>query len=248
MTWGMMTGMEPLLNPARALVVTAHPDDAEFGAGGAIAHLVQGGCAVSYCVLTDGDAGGFDPTVPRSQIPGIRRAEQRASAAALGIRDVVFLGHLDGQLTVTQDLRRDITRVIRQVRPQLVITHSPDRNHQKITASHPDHLAVGEATLQAVYPHARNPFAYPSLLADEGLSEWAVDQVWMMGHERPNFWFDITDTLELKLTAIRAHASQLAHLPDLREKVIAGATRGAQAGGLRAGRLAEAYTVVDTRS
>jgi LmbE family N-acetylglucosaminyl deacetylase len=130
----------------RVLVVTAHPDDVDFGSAGTVATLVDAGVSVTYCIVTDGDAGGFDPTVPRSEIPGIRRAEQVAAAAVVGVTDVRFLGYRDGELTVSHDLRRDISRVIRQVRPQRVmIQMSPMRNWERIAASHPDHMAAGEA-------------------------------------------------------------------------------------------------------
>lgn len=239
--------MEPLTSPERVLVVTAHPDDVDFGSGGTVASLVATGSVVTYCIVTDGDAGGFDPTVPRSEIPGIRRAEQTAAAACLGVSDVRFLGYRDGELTVTHELRRDISRVIRQVRPELVITQSPDRNYRRIYASHPDHLAAGEAALQAVYPDARNPFAHPTLLADEGLAEWAVTQVWVMGRQEPDYFVDITAHFEQKLAALRAHESQVAHLDDLADRMRGWGTELATIGGLPPGRLAEAFTVVDTR-
>jgi LmbE family N-acetylglucosaminyl deacetylase len=239
--------MDILRSPERALVVTAHPDDVDFGAGGTVATLVAAGCSMTYCVITDGDAGGFDPEEPRENIPGIRRAEQRAAAAALQVSDVRFLGYRDGQLTVTHELRRDIARVIRQVRPQLVITQSPDRNYRRIYASHPDHMAAGEAALQAVYPDARNPFAHPALLADEGLAEWSVPQVWIMGREAPDHVIDITAVFEAKLAAIRAHTSQVSHLPELADQVRAWGEKTAREGGLPTGRIGEAFTVVDTR-
>jgi len=222
-------------------------DDVDFGAGGTVALLVERGCAVSYCVITDGDAGGFDPTVPRSQIPGIRRAEQRAAAQSLGVADVRFLGYRDGQLTVTHELRRDISRVIRQVRPELLITQSPERNYRRMYASHPDHMAAGEAALQAVYPDARNPFAHPALLADEGLAEWAVGQVWVMGREAPDHFVDVTETLGRKLAAIRGHVSQVAHMDDLEDRIRSWGGDLARLGGLPEGRIAEAFTVIDTR-
>lgn len=239
--------MEPLLTPERALVVTAHPDDVDFGAGGAVATLVGNGCEVSYCIATDGDAGGFDPEVPRWQIPGIRRAEQVAAATVLGVSDVRFLGYPDGRLTVSHDLRRDIVRAIRQVRPQLVITQSPERNYRRLYASHPDHMAAGEAALQAVYPDARNPFAHPELLSDEGLAAWHVDQVWLMGRERSDFHLDITEVFPKKLAALREHVSQVAHMDDLEDRIKGWGEQNAADGGLPTGRIAEAFSVVDTR-
>jgi LmbE family N-acetylglucosaminyl deacetylase len=140
-----MSGVEIPPELTRVLVVTAHPDDVDFGSAGTVATLVAAGVSVTYCIVTDGDAGGFDPTVPRSEIPRIRRAEQVAAAAVVGVSDVRFLGYRDGELTVSHDLRRDISRVIRQVRPQRVMTMSPVRNWERIAASHPDHMAAGEA-------------------------------------------------------------------------------------------------------
>lgn len=231
----------------RVLVVTAHPDDVDFGAGGTIAALTGAGVQVTYCVATDGDAGGFDPGVPRSRIPAIRRAEQRAAGDILGVGEIVFLGYRDGQLTVSHDLRRDITRVIRRVRPQRVITWSPMRNWERISASHPDHLAIGEATVTAIYPDARNQFEHPSLLVDEGLGEWVVPQLWMVGSPTPNTFLDVTEHLPAKLAALRAHASQTEHQGTMLEQRVRGwMVAAAAAGGLPSGRLAEAFHAVST--
>jgi LmbE family N-acetylglucosaminyl deacetylase len=230
----------------RVLVVTAHPDDVDFGASGTIATWVDEGTAVTYCIVTDGDAGGFDPAVPRSEIPRIRRAEQVAAAAAVGVTDVRFLGYRDGALTVTHELRRDISRVIRQVRPQRLVTQSPERNWTRIYASHPDHLAAGEAAVQAVYPDARNPFAHPSLLADEGLEAWAVPELWIMGGAVRDRWVDVTDHLDIKIAALRAHESQTSHMDDLRDRISSWMTMAAAEGGLPEGRLAEGFMVVNT--
>jgi len=230
----------------RILVVVAHPDDADFGSAGSIATFVAAGKQVTYCVVTDGDAGGFDPAVPRSEIPTIRRAEQRAAAAAVGASDVRFLGYKDGELTVTHELRRDISRVIRQVRPQRVICQSPERNWERIYASHPDHLAAGEAAIQAVYPDARNPFAHPMLLDDEGLEPWAVPEVWVMAHANSNHSVDITDVFDRKVAALRAHLSQTEHLTELPTMLRQWATAQATAAGLPEGRLAESFMVINT--
>ena len=220
------------------------PTTSTSPAAGTVASLVAAGVAVTYCVVTDGDAGGFDPEVPRAEIPGIRRAEQVAAAAVLGVRDVRFLGYRDGELTVSQELRRDITRVIRQVQPQRVMTMSPERNWDHISASHPDHLAAGEATVQAIYPDARNQFAHPTLLTDEGLGEWHVEELWLLGSPTPDVFVDVTEHLPAKLAALRAHVSQTEHMADLDTMIRASMSQAAERGGLPAGRLAETFQTV----
>jgi LmbE family N-acetylglucosaminyl deacetylase len=232
----------------RALVVVAHPDDLDFGAAGTLAQWVDAGIEVSYCCITDGDAGGFDPDVPRSEIGGIRQAEQRAAGKEVGVQDVVFLGYPDGRLTASIELRRDISRVIRQRRPQRMLIQSPDRNWERIYASHPDHLAAGEAAIAAIYPDARNPFAHLDLGA-EGHEAWTVSEVWMMAGPREgnDRYVDVTDTFERKLAALRAHVSQTAHMDDLEGMLRGWLGLNAKAGGLPEGRLAEAFRIVDTR-
>ncbi|MHB1486945.1 MAG: PIG-L deacetylase family protein, partial [Acidimicrobiales bacterium] len=162
-----------------ALVVTAHPDDVDFGAAGTVAGWTDVGIEVTYCIVTDGDAGGFDSGLDRAQIPVVRQAEQRAAAGIVGVKEVVFLGHPDGAVIPSMALRRDISAVIRTVRPERVLCQSPERNFERIYASHPDHLASGEATLCAVYPDARNGFAHPELL-EQGLAPHSVAEVWVM--------------------------------------------------------------------
>ena len=231
------------MTPERILVIAAHPDDLDFGAAGTIAAWTDQGVEVTYCLVTAGDGGGFDPDVPRDQIPIIRRAEQEAAARVVGVTDVRFLGYPDGSVSPTPQLRRDLSRVIRQVRPQRVLTHSPERNWENIYASHPDHLAVGEATACAVYPDARNPFQYPELLRDEGLADHIVDELWLMGGPTPNHFADVTDTYERKLAALQCHVSQMTGggpPPNLHLRLRANAERG----GLPEGRLAEAFQVV----
>ena len=231
----------------RALVVVAHPDDVDFGAGGTIASWTGAGIEVSYCICTDGDAGGFDPSVPRDQIGGIRQLEQRAAAKELGVQDVVFLGYPDGRLLPTVELRRDISRVIRQTRPQRLLIQSPERNWARIYASHPDHLAAGEAAISAVYPDARNPYAHLELAA-EGHEAWAVPEVWVMATgDRADRFVDVTDTYERKLAALRAHESQTAHMDDLDERLRGWLGLNAKAAGLDSGRLVESFMVHDTR-
>lgn len=232
----------------RVLVITAHPDDVDFGCGGTIAAWTSDGVDVSYCVITDGDAGGFDPTVPRSAIGGIRQEEQRKAAAALGVTDVEFLGYPDGQLTVNHDLRRDLSRVIRRVRPDRAVIQSPQRDLKSLYGSHPDHLAAGEAALCAVYPDARNPFAHAGLLIDEGLDAWTVPETWIMSaNDRAERYVDITDTFDRKIAALREHTSQTAHMEDLEDRMREWVRWQAKAAELDDGRLAEGFLVLDTR-
>ena len=198
----------------RILVITAHPDDVDFGAGGTVRQWTRSGIEVSYCVCTDGDAGGADRDVPRSEIPRIRRAEQRAAGAALGVTDIHFLGYKDGDLQVTQDLRRDISRVIRQVKPQRVLMQSPERNWDRIYSSHPDHLAAGEAAICSVYPDARNPHAHVELMA-EGHEPHAVDWVWITQGRGSNLAVNITDVMDKKVAALSSHASQVEWIEDI---------------------------------
>jgi LmbE family N-acetylglucosaminyl deacetylase len=230
----------------RVLVVTAHPDDVDFGAAGTVSTWTATGTEVVYCICTDGDAGGFDPAVDRADIPAIRRAEQASAAKAVGVHDVRFLGYPDGRLHATIELRRDISRVIRQVRPQRMLVQSPERNWARVGASHPDHLAAGVAAMAAIYPDARNPFAHPELLADEGLAEWAVAETWLMAHPDNNHHVDITDLFDTKLAALRAHVSQTAHMDDLETRLREWYAANAIAAGLPEGRLAERFFVVAT--
>ncbi|MBC7640416.1 MAG: PIG-L family deacetylase [Rhodoferax sp.] len=231
----------------RVLVVAAHPDDIDFGAAGTVATFVDAGLDVTYLLCTYGDQGGFDDT-PRDQMPVIRAAEQHAAAAAVGVTDVRFLdGYRDGWLEPTFELQRDIVRVIRDVRPQRMLVQSPERNWQRIQASHSDHMAAGEATIRAIYPAARNPHAWPELVSDEGLQPWSVSEVWLMAHEGSGHFVDVTDTFDRKVAALRAHQSQTSHLGDELETMLRSwSTTMAATAGWPEGRLAEAFTVVPT--
>lgn len=225
----------------RALVVTAHPDDVDFGAGGTVMALIKAGVRVTFCICTDGDAGGFDDSTDRSEIPAIRRAEQVAAAAVYGVTDVRFLGYRDGYLEPSHDLQRDIVRVMRQVQPQLVLTQSPERNWDRLPSSHPDHMAAGEATARALYPAVRNPYAYPELRDSEGLEAWTVNWLWLQGHVEPNHWIDTTEFFSRKVTALEAHASQTSHMEGLEDMLRSWGEMQAAAAGFETGRLAEAF-------
>jgi LmbE family N-acetylglucosaminyl deacetylase len=230
----------------RVLCVAAHPDDLDFGCAGTLARWVRVGVQITYLICTRGDQGGFDDT-PREDMPALREKEQRDAAAVVGVRDVRFLdGFRDGELEPTADLVRHIVRAIRDVRPDRMVIPSPERNWARIPASHPDHLATGEAAIRAVYPAARNPFAFPELLSEEGLQPWTVPQVWLTGDGGPDTYVDITDTFERKVTALRAHVSQTAHTPNLEDMLRTWAVGMAEAAGLPTGRLAEAFRAVST--
>ena len=225
----------------RALVVTAHPDDVDFGAGGTVMALIKAGVQVTFCICTDGDAGGFDDSTDRSEIPAIRRAEQVAAAAVYGVTDVRFLGYKDGYLEPSHDVQRDIVRVMRQVQPQLVLTQSPERNWERLPASHPDHMAAGEATARALYPAVRNPYAYPELRDNEGLEAWTVNWLWLQGHVEPNHWIDTTEFFSRKVNALEAHASQTSHMENLEDMLRSWGEMQAAAAEFETGRLAEAF-------
>jgi LmbE family N-acetylglucosaminyl deacetylase len=231
---------------SRILVITAHPDDVDFGAAGTVARWTDADIDVTYCVVTDGDAGGSDPGVSRSDMATLRRREQTAAAKQVGVHDVRFLGYPDGRVEATIGLRRDLARVIRQVRPDRVVSPSPERNYARVGTSHPDHRAVGSAALDAVYPDARNPFAFPELLADEGLQAWTAREVWISGGPTPNHYVDITQTFGRKVAALRAHESQVGGRDGLEDMLRGWLARNAAQGGLPEGRLAEAFQILDT--
>lgn len=196
--------------PERVLCVSAHPDDSEFGYGATVARLAAAGSEVTYVVVTDGSQGGEDPAVPDAELALTRQAEQRAAAEVLGVREVRFLGLPDGRLVADVALRRLIVREIRLARPQLVLTQSPARAlvSGRIGVDHPDHLATGESTLQAVYPDARNPRAFRDLLGD-GLEPVRVEEVWIAAPQDADHLVDVTGFVDKKLQALSCHRSQI---------------------------------------
>ncbi len=231
----------------RVLVVTAHPDDVDFGFAGSVAVMTDAGIEVVYCLVTDGDAGGSETGIAREEMAPLRRDEQRAAAAIVGVHELHFLGYPDGRVEATIDLRRDLTRVIRTVRPDRVLTQSPDRSWDRIYASHPDHLATGEAAVAAVYPDARNRWAHPEL-ADAGLEPWTVDALWMgIGRDAATHYVDITSAVDRKIDALMSHKSQLPDPEATRTMVRSWTSATAQMAGLPEGRAAEALRVVGTR-
>ena len=231
---------------ARVLVIAAHPDDVDFSAAATIAQWTDAGLEVSYCIVTNGEAGGSDLSVSRTEMATIRQAEQTAAAKQVGVRDLHFLGYPDGRVEATIALRRDLARVIRLLRPDRVVCPSPERNYVRVGPSHPDHRAVGSAALDAVYPDSRNPFAFPELLADEKLEPWTVREVWISGSPAPTTYVDITDTFPRKVAALRCHVSQISDPDGLEEFLRGWLSRAAAQAGLPDGRLAEGFQVLTT--
>ena len=229
--------------PDRALVVVAHPDDIDFGWAGTIATLTHAGAEVSYCLVTSGEAGPPDD-FDRDDLRALRESEQRSAASIVGVHDVRFLGYPDGRVEATLALRRDLSRVIRDVRPDLVICQSSGRIWDRVYHSHPDHLAVGEATAAAVYPDSRNRWAHTELL-DEGFEPHTVARMWVAGLE-PNLFVDISDVIDLKVQALRSHRTQVSEREGLAELLREWAAGSAALAGWGDGRLAEAFREIDT--
>jgi LmbE family N-acetylglucosaminyl deacetylase len=244
-TFGQPATPRPDQDIARVLVVVAHPDDCEFGAGGTIAGWVDAGQKVTVLLCTRGEQGGLEDG-NREQMAAIREREQVAASAVLGVKDVRFLpGHRDGWLEPTWELQRQIVEVIRDVQPQRVLIPSPERRYDRIQGSHPDHLAAGEAAIRAIYPAAENRFAWPELI-ERGLQQWHVNEIWIMAHPDMTHAVDITDTFGRKVAALRAHASQTGHMSDQLEGFLRVWSNGvAEMFDLGQGRLGECFHVMD---
>ena len=187
------------------MVIMAHPDDAEFTSAGTVALWASGGCQIAYVVCTDGNAGSHEPGMTQEKLAAIRQAEQRAACRVLGVESVVFLGYPDGQLEPSLPLRRDLVQVIRQHKPEVVITGDPTMLfHSDEYINHPDHRAASLAALDAVAPAAAMPLLWPETGAPH-----RVRRVLVQGSAEANLWIDITTTIERKIEALRQHASQL---------------------------------------
>lgn len=238
----ILTDQGEIEAPARALIIVAHPDDIDFGMAGTVAALTSAGCHVAYCLATSGEAGGDDLAHTPDELAATRQAEQTAAAAKVGVRELHWLGHPDGMVVADLGLRRDIARVIRITRPDVVLCQTTIPDWDRIYISHPDHLATATAALAAVYPDSRNPRAFPELL-DEGHQPHTVSELWLIGTE-PNRWVDITDMFDCKVAALREHRSQTAHMDNLDGRLREWSAETARTGGLADGRLAEAFRVV----
>lgn len=194
---------------ADAMVIFAHPDDAEFGAAGTVARWTREGREVVYAACTSGEKGTEDRAMSSEQLAKIREREQWDAARILGVREVHFLRYPDQELEDTAETRKEIVRLLRMRRPRVVITSDPTTPYR----DHRDHRVVGRVTMDAVYPYARDHLSYPDLL-EEGFEPHKVEEVWFWGAKQANHRVDITETFEIKVAALRAHASQLANFEE----------------------------------
>ena len=187
-----------------ALVISAHPDDSEFGAAGTVARWTDEGREVAYVICTDGGKGTSDRTVSPETLAAVRQEETKAAAASLGVGAVEFLGYPDQELEDTREFRRELVRCIRQFRPEVVLTSDPYRRY----IWHRDHRITGQVVLDAVFPYARDHLSYPDLL-EQGYEPHKVREVYFWGADEVNFRSDITATFDRKLEALRCHKSQI---------------------------------------
>lgn len=207
------------------MVVVAHPDDPEFSCGGTVAKWTRQGVKVAYLICTNGDKGTKDPNLSSKELADIRRREQLAGAKHLGVEEVIFLPYRDGELVADLALRRDLVHHIRRFRPDTVVTSDPSRYYSPTGhIYHPDHRAVGEAALAAIFPAARDRLYYPEFSA-EGLEPHKVREVLLAGTPEPDYWVDIAETIEDKIAAVREHKSQVGDRAELGARLREGGAR-----------------------
>lgn len=207
--YSQLKAVEPLQEPINIVVTAAHHDDIEFGAAGSVARWVREGAIVTYVIITDGGSGSNDPDVAYEDLVALRREEQMKAAAAVGVEDVRFLGYPDGTLQPTLELRRDLTRIIREVKPYRVVCQDPTTVFAwDFYINHPDHRAAGEATVYAVFPSAETRPIFPELL-EEGYEPHKVGELYMDLTANPTHFMDISGTMEVKIESLRAHVSQI---------------------------------------
>jgi LmbE family N-acetylglucosaminyl deacetylase len=223
----------------RVLVVTAHPDDAEFGAGGTVAKLVREGKQVTYCIVTNGNKGSGDRSMTPERLAGIRAEEQRNAARVLGVETVEFLGFPDCEVEDTRESRMAVTASIRRHRPDRLIIQNPLRT-KNLGASHRDHRTVAGIALDCVYPLARDHMAFPELLA-QGLEPHKVREVYLMWWENPEVVVDISETMDLKVKALACHASQFRDFAAVEKRV---RERSAELGKPKGYAYAETFDVI----
>lgn len=200
---------KPLSRPIKVVVIVAHHDDIEFGCSGTIARWIEEGAEVTYVIVTDGGSGSNEPGVIREELAELRKAEQLAASAVVGVHDVRFLGYKDGSLQPTLELRRDLTRILRDIKPDRVICQDPRTVFfGEGYINHPDHRAAGEAALYATFPSSETRPIFPELL-EEGYEPHKVSQLWVNLTLEPTHYVDISSVIDKKMDSLRAHVSQI---------------------------------------
>ena len=205
--------------PQRVLLILAHPDDPEFFCGATLAKWAREGKEIRYLLLTCGDKGSDSPDVTPEMLCVDRQAEQCAAAAIIGAKDVVFLHNFDGELVNTYEVRRDIVREIRSFKPHVIVTCDPTRLFwNNVSINHTDHRTAGAAALDAIFPAAGNRMYYPDLL-QESLEPYSPKEIWMSLTSEPNMWVDVTDTVDVKIAALKEHKSQVKDPAALEQRI-----------------------------
>lgn len=231
-------------SPQKILVILAHPDDPEFFCGATLARWARAGHEIRYFLLTCGDKGGTGEKSPE-ELCRLRRIEQQNAAAILGVKSVEFLGWEDGYLLPTLELRREVVRAIRRLRPDILVTCDPTHLYVgEWYLNHPDHRYAGQVVLDAVFPAAGNPLFFPELLREEHLAPHTPAEIWIALAENPNVTLDVTDTWEIKLRALKEHASQIADPQQFEERMRA---RFAEGSSPEAPRYEEKFRVIRYR-
>ena len=235
----------PELKPKVVLGIAAHPDDLDFGASGTMAKYAKAGAEVHYLIITDGSKGSSDLEMSSFDLVKLRETEQRAAVEIIGGKGVEFLGFPDGGLEVTMDLKKQIAKVIRSIRPDVVITMDPSMlySSRRGFINHPDHRAAGQATLDAVFPLARDHLSFPELFA-AGFEPHITPTILLINFDKSNFAVDITNTFETKIAALNAHTSQVPNIDEVRGFMTAIASEIGQDSGFK---LAEAFVRIDIR-
>jgi LmbE family N-acetylglucosaminyl deacetylase len=234
--------LEPL-KPKIVLGIAAHPDDLDFGAAGTMAHFAETGAAVHYLILTDGSSGSEDKDMTPERLTKIREEEQNAAVKEIGGKSVTFLGYPDGQLEITMALKREVVKVIRTIRPDVVVTMDPSvlYSAERGFINHPDHRAAGQTALDAVFPLARDHMSFPELYA-QGFEPHKTRTILLTNFNDANYYVDITKSFPKKIAALKAHASQIGDLDTIRERMKQWAGMTGQKAGYE---LAEGFIRID---
>lgn len=203
----------------RVLAILAHPDDPEFFCGATIARWVQLGHSVHYCLLTRGDKGVRDAIMDPDELASIREGEQQCAANTLGVQSLTFLDYKDGCLVPSLETRKAVAREIRKLKPDIVVTCDPTYIFGENSINHPDHRAVGQIVVDAIFPGVGNPLYFAELLDEEGLAPHSVKEVWLTVTGQPNIVIDVTEFWETKIQALHCHETQISDMSQLDERL-----------------------------